>query len=154
MEFGQKKNALVAITLLSVFGILFAMVSLVNHYYFRTYGLDLGLYTNALYDYIHFHSNDSTFFLANSCNLLADHFDLYLMLFSPLVLLFGSYTLLVIQIVTVLMGMWGMYRLAGLYTNKGWLPLAAMLMVGLSFGVWHALAFDYHSNVVAAMMLP
>ncbi len=154
MEFYHKKNTLVAISLLLVFGILFAMVSLVNHYYFRTYGLDLGLYTNALYDYIHFHSNDSTFFLANSCNLLADHFDLYLMLFSPLVLLLGSYTLLVLQIVAVLMGMWGMYRLAGLYTNKGWLPMAAMLMVGLSFGVWHALAFDYHSNVVAAMMLP
>ena len=66
-----------------VFGILYCMISLVNHYNFRTYALDLGAYTNALYDYVHFRWNDSTVFKEVGENLLSDHFDLYLIIWSP-----------------------------------------------------------------------
>ena len=81
---------------------IYTLISWVNHYCFRTYTLDLGAYTNALYDYAHFSWNDSTAFKAIPENLLADHFDLYLPLFSPLIFIFGTYTLLVVQLVAVL----------------------------------------------------
>ena len=93
-----------------IFCIIYCLISLVNHYNFRTYALDLGVYTNALYDYIHLQWNDSTSFLAEAENLLADHFDIYLIIFSPLSLVFGSYTLLVVQIFSVIVGGYGVFR--------------------------------------------
>lgn len=140
--------------ILVVFGILFGMVSIVNHLNYRTYGLDLGIYSKAIYDYGHLRMNDCTFFLHEPGNLMGDHFDLYLIVFAPLQFLFGQYTLLIVQILSVLFGALGVYRLLKLYTDKELVAIGGMLMLLLQFGVWHALGFDYHSNVVAAMLLP
>ena len=149
----RKKN----ITLASVFtfaGVLYCLISLVNHYLFKTYTLDLGLYTHAMYDYAHFRIDDCSMFKAVPHSILSDHFDLYLMILSPLVYVFGTYTLLVVQIAAVLLGGWGVYKLIGLYTDDDWLPIIAMASLFFSFGIIQAIAFDYHSNVLTAMMLP
>lgn len=136
------------------FGLLYGCISLVNHYFFRTATLDLGLYTNALYDYAHFQWNDSSTFRDVKENLLADHFDLYLPLWSPLSWIFGTYTLLVVQILALLMGGWGVYLFfLEKGQTKGFSALAAAYFYCF-FGVFSALAFDYHSNVVAAALLP
>lgn len=132
----------------------YALLSIVNHLMFRTYGLDLGLYTNALYDYSHFRSNDCLFFQETPRNLLSDHFDLHLLLLSPLVWVMGEYTLLVVQIAAVLFGAAGIYRLVEAETKHTWTAIAAMVSLLVFFGLWHAMAFDYHSNVVAAMWVP
>ena len=145
------------ITLAAVFtaaGVLYALISLVNHYLFKTYTLDLGLYTHAMYDYVHFRIDDCSMFKAVPQSILSDHFDLYLMILSPLVFVFGSYTLLVVQIVAVLFGGWGTYKLIGLYFDDDWMPILAMSAFFFSFGIIQAIAFDYHSNVLTAMMLP
>ena len=137
-----------------VFGIIYSLISLVNHYNFRTYALDLGAYTNALYDYIHFQWNDSTAFKEASENLLADHFDLYLILFSPLSLIFKTYTLLLVQIFFILLGGYGVYKFFMLSEKTSRMAIFAALYFYLFFGVFAALSYDYHSNVVAAVMLP
>lgn len=145
------------ITLAAVFivaGVLYTLISLVNHFLFKTYGLDLGLYTHALYDYSHFRVADCSMFRVLPQNLLSDHFDLYLVILSPLVYVFGSYTLLLVQIAAALLGGWGVYKLICLYTDDDWLPILAMTAFFVSFGIIHAIAFDYHSNVLTAMMLP
>ena len=145
------------ITLASVFtfaGVLYCLISLVNHYLFKTYALDLGLYTHAMYDYAHFRIDDSSMFKAEPQSILSDHFDLYLIILSPLVYVFGSYTLLVVQIVATLLGGWGIYKLLRLYTDDDWMPILAAVVFFLSFGIIHAIAFDYHSNVLTTMMLP
>jgi len=136
------------------FGVIYALISLVNHYLFRTYALDLGAYTNALYDYVHLQWNDSTVFKMVKENLLADHFDLYLILFSPLSLIFKTYTLLLVQIFFILLGGCGVYRFFMLSEKTSGLALFAMLYFFLFFGVYSALSYDYHSNVVAAVTLP
>ena len=67
------------ITLATVFivaGMVYALISLVNHYLFKTYALDLGLYTHALYDYAHFRAADCSMFKPMPQSLLSDHFDL------------------------------------------------------------------------------
>jgi len=79
---------------------------------------------------------------------------LYLLLLSPLVYLFGSYTLLIVQIAAVLFGGWGIYKLIGLYSDDDWMPVLAAAVFFFSFGIIHALSYDYHSNVVSAMMIP
>jgi uncharacterized membrane protein len=137
------------------FGIIFSLISIVNHYTFRTYALDLGLYTNALYKYAHFKLADSMMINPNYEILLADHFDLYLIIFSPLVYIFGTYTLLVVQIASILVGGYGVFRYFKLTDTKHQhIPYFATLFFFLFYGIYSALAFDYHSNVVAAMIIP
>ena len=136
------------------FGIIYSLISLVNHYCFRTYALDLGVFTNALYDYIHFQWNDSTVFKAVGDNLLADHFDLTLILFSPLSLIFGTYTLLIVQIVFILFGGVGVYAYFTLSKKTSSVALFAAFFFYAFFGVAAALSYDYHSNVIAATLVP
>lgn len=145
------------ITLAAVFtvaGVVYCLISLVNHYFFKTYALDLGLYTHAMYDYAHFRIDDCSMFKDTPQSILAAHFDLYLVLLSPLVYVFGSYTLLIVQIAAVLLGGWGIFKLIGLYTDDHRMPLLAVMVFFFSFGILHALSYDYHSNVLTAMMLP
>ena len=149
----RKKNITLA-AVLAVAGVLYALISLVNHYLFKTYTLDLGLYTHAMYDYTHFRVDDCSIFKAEPQSILSDHFDLYLIILSPLIYVFGSYTLLIVQIASVLLGGWGIYKLIGLYTDDGCMPILAVAVFFFSFGIIQALAYDYHSNVVTAMMLP
>lgn len=152
----KKFNPHWVIGVLLLFALLYALVSIVNHLKLRTYALDLGVYTHALWQYAHGEWADCSIFTwpADNQNLLHDHFDLYIILFSPLVKLFGSYTLLIIQIISLLLGGWGIYRLIRTYDRKGWLPILAMICYLSFFGIWHAIAFDYHSNVVAVNLLP
>ena len=145
------------ITLASVFtvaGVLYCLISLVNHYLFKTYGLDLGLYTHAMYDFIHGRIDDCSMFKETQQSILGAHFDLYLFILSPLVFIFGSYTLLIVQIAAVLLGGWGIYKLIKLYTDDELLPIFASATFFFSFGIIHAMSYDYHSNVLTAMMLP
>ena len=121
-----KKHKYFVLTLV-FFGVLYALISLVNHYFFRTYALDLGAYNNALFDYVHFQLNDSTVFKETSENLLADHFDIYLILFAPLSLIFGTYTLLIVQIVFLLFGGSGVY--AYFKSSEKTAPIALMAAV-------------------------
>src|SRR5919112_4805384 len=98
------------ILILILFGIIYGLISLVNHYNFRTYALDLGLVNHAIYDYAHFRVNYSTLLLdAAPMNFLGSHFALLPILFSPLYWILGSYTLLVVQIAAVLFGGVGVY---------------------------------------------
>ena len=61
----------------ALFALLFASISFVNHYNFRTDALDLGAYVNATYDYSHGKWNDSSSFLEHPANFLSDHFIIY-----------------------------------------------------------------------------
>ena len=148
-----RKEPFLWITLLIAAGV-YGLISFVNHYCFRTYTLDLGAYTNALYDYAHFQLNDSSTFKEVPENLLADHFDLYLPIISPLVYVFGTYTLLIVQLIAVLAGATGIYRYFEFTypaTNQKRFALVYFL---LFFGIFAAFSFDYHSNVVATMLVP
>jgi len=85
---------------------------------------------------------------------LADHFDLLLLIFSPLYYIFGTYTLLLVQAVFILIGGRGIYLNAlDFYSDRKIAVLAQVVFCG-SFGVLSAVAFDYHSNVIAACLVP
>jgi uncharacterized membrane protein len=138
----------------SVFCVLYALQSIVNHLYFRTFALDLGAYTNALYDYGHFQWHDKGVFKFQDENMLSDHFDLYLILLSPLGYLFGNYTLLIVQIAFVLFGGFGVYQLIEYKFKNRAISVCALLSFYLFFGIYTVFSFDYHSSVLAAMILP
>jgi uncharacterized membrane protein len=143
-----------ALIVTAVFVVVYCLISLVNHSLYRSYALDLGLYTNAAWKYGHFMLPDRSLFLVNRDLLLADHFDLHLVLWSPLTYLFGQWTLLVVQIAAVALGGLGLYRfMMEVHPDR---PLATVMMCcGFAFfGIYPAFAFDFHSSVVAAMALP
>jgi uncharacterized membrane protein len=137
-----------------VFILIYSLISLVNHFFYRTYALDLGLYNNAIWDYAHFRFNDCTVVREAADNLLADHFDLILVLISPFVYIFGSYTLLIFQIFIIYLGGLGVQKFLEVFTNNNKTANIGRLFFYLHFGVFAALSFDYHSNVVAACLFP
>lgn len=137
-----------------IFALIYASISLVNHYLFRTAALDLGLYSHTLYDYAHFRFNQSLLIepLFRFRNQLGDHFDIMLMLLSPLYWIFGNSTLLIVQIASILSGGIGVYHF--FKSKNETLAIWAMLHFYCLWGIYSALAFDYHSNVVGAMFVP
>src|ERR1700739_5017772 len=110
--FNRIKDNTLFVLINIMFLTIYSLICFVNHNNFRTYALDLGLYTRTLYDYAHFSFSYSEVFKEIPENMLSDHFDLLLMIFSPLYWVFGNITLLVIQIVAIHTGAYGVYKLA------------------------------------------
>jgi uncharacterized membrane protein len=137
------------------FTFLYSIISLVNHYQFRTEALDLGMINHAIYNFAHFSQN---YFLldinGNEVNYFGDHFSPITILYAPLYYLFGSYTLLIIQIAAIIFGGLGVYKYALLCLNKKHLPLLILIHFFCLWGIYSALSFDFHNNVVAAMLVP
>lgn len=142
-----------AITLL-VFGVIYALITFVNHYYFRTYALDLGVFTNALYSNINGEQYWGDVTRDVPRNMLSIHFNPILFVLAPLMFVFGQYTLLLIQLVSALFGGWGVFRYLQTVGLTKRLSMFGVLHFMSSFGVICAIAFDYHSNVLAAMLVP
>lgn len=136
------------------FALVFALVTFVNHYCYRTFAYDLGINNNAIYDYAHFRWNNCMLMQPEFTNVLSDHFSLYPLLVSPLYWVFGSYTMLVFQWVAILFGGYGIYVYFKRKTDNLYLPPLATAFFFCSYGIISALAFDYHDNVVAAMFVP
>lgn len=154
-RFLSKYRVFAVAIILALFGAAFAVESFGNHLLYRTYGLDLGIYAQSAWDFAHLRVNDGTFYHWEPFNQLGDHFDLLLALLSPLTWVVpAAWLLLAVQILAVLVGAWGLYRLTRHLSGAELPSMLAMLLMLCQFGVWHALGFDYHSNVVAACQLP
>ena len=138
----------------AVYGTVFCLISLVNHYNFRTFGLDLGIYTHGIYSYSHLHWHQFTLGLEGEAfNHLGNHFSPIVALLSPFYYFFGSYTLLILQIAAILFGGWGVYLFAK-ERLTGFQPELIMLLFFSMWGIYSALAYDWHANVMAAMFVP
>jgi uncharacterized membrane protein len=148
------KLNIIRISIIIGFAILYSLISLVNHYVFHTFAGDLGIFNQAIYDYAHFRINNNTVVEPNIRNELGDHFELILPIVSFLYYLFGSYTLLIVQIGALLLGGQGIFKYFEFTTANTKLAIAAMIQFFLFFGIYSALSFDYHNNVVGAMFVP
>lgn len=135
---------------------IYASISLYNHYVFRTAAYDLGIKNQAIWDYANFRFNYNTIMpeLNGEVNYLANHFEPALFLFGPLYWIFGSYTLLVVQILFVLLGGWGIFAYFRTTQKNDYLPVIAMATFLATWGVFAALSSDFHTNVIAAAVLP
>lgn len=147
----------IAYMIMAFFAIIFCSISLVNHYNFRTYSLDLGLHNHAMYDYRNLRPNYSLLLapLFDPRNQLSDHFDLMVVLLSPLSFIFGNLTLLLMQIAAIIFGGFGVYKYFKSKAALGsTIPNYALFHFYSIWGIYSALAFDYHSNVIGAMLVP
>ena len=151
----MKKENIILVNIIAVFGIIFSLISLVNHYEYRTYAFDLGMFNQALYSFAHLKANYFTLAIDGSrVNYFADHFSLITILYAPFYYLLRTYTLLVIQIAAILAGGLGAYLFARRETGSRYLPLFVIIQFFGIWGIYSALAFDFHNDVIAAMLVP
>lgn len=141
---------------LSLFALaaLYASISLVNHFCFRTSAFDLGIYNQAVYSYAHFQPCHSSILEPRFRNVLTDHLAGWPMIVSPLWWLFGGYTLLFAQLLAFLLGAAGVYRLTLLEDGRRGVALSALWFFGCFWGIGSALASDYHDNSMAIGLTP
>jgi uncharacterized membrane protein len=145
----------IANSTLLLFGLVYCSISLINHYNFRTAALDLGMFNHALHSFSNGKMNHFTLDLeAFGPVYFADHFSPMTLLYVPFYYIFGSSTLLIIQISVILFGAWGTYKVAQLklqFANK---PVFILIIFLAQWAIVSALSFDFHNNVVAAMLVP
>ena len=137
-----------------LFALIFASITFVNHYNFRTFGWDLGINQNAIYDYAHFRWNDCMIMQPQFTNVLSDHFSLYPLLVSPFYWIFGEWTMLIFQFLAILFGGFGIYKYVLNLTKNTTISTLAVAHFFSFYGIYSALSFDYHDNVVATMFVP
>jgi uncharacterized membrane protein len=136
------------------FLLLYGLGSVLNHYFLRTEAYDLGIYTQATYDYFHLQRAEATIMGKDFGHLLGDHFELWPILVSPLVWLFGAYGLLYVQIIAIILGAVGCYRVVSAFHQSSRLGNWAIIHFCSCWGIYSALGFDFHNNVIAAMFVP
>jgi uncharacterized membrane protein len=138
-----------------LFAAIYSLISIVNHYLYRTSALDLGIYTHGVYQYAHFKPHTYTLGLEGiEINHLGNHFSPIIALFSPLIYLFGSYTLLIVQIAFIIGGGVAIYRFTLDILNEKTKAYILLIHFYVFFGIFSALAFDFHANVLGAMLVP
>jgi len=138
--------------LFAIASLVYASITFINHYNFRTYALDLGYYTQVSEAWMSGESPNTAGFEDPSQHALSNHFDLSQILFSPAVSLFGAWGLLLIQWLSILFGGYGLYRWTEHHNSKHSFTLL-LCFLGY-FSVFQSLAYDYHSTVVACMLIP
>lgn len=137
------------------FGIIYSLISITNHYLFRTAALDLGMFNHAIYNFAHFSQNYFTLDIKGAeVNYFGDHFSPITLLYAPFYYVFGSYALLIIQIFAILFGGYGIYKYSLINSIRTYIPFIILIQFYSIWGIYSALSFDFHNNVVAAMFLP
>ncbi len=146
--------------LISIFFLgLLLLVSLPNHYNFRTYALDLGYYLQMCEFYLRgkFLVGQLTTALPWADQGIAPpsvYVNWSVLLALPFYLAGKAWGLLVFQALLFVAGGWGIYRVAEvLFQEK---PLARWSLVHYygMWGLWSAAAFDFHEVAIATAAVP
>ncbi|SNC76639.1 Uncharacterized membrane protein [Hymenobacter gelipurpurascens] len=142
--------------LLVLFALAYASISFVNHYNFRTATLDLGLIAQAVGEVAQLRWPQTTLLLDSPPTpFLGQHFSLTPLLAVPLYYVVGgAWALLLVQTGALLLGALGVWRYAQAQGASPGVCNWALAFFASQWGIYSALSFDYHDNVVGAMALP
>lgn len=135
-----------------LFFIIYLFLSILPHFNLHTNSWDLGIFNQALYQYSHLQLGPNT--IRGYPSLLGDHSEFLMLFLSPLYYLFGSYTLLLIQFFSVIIGALGLYFFIKNKTTNLFLSKASFVFILSFFGTIQAISFDYHNDVLAFAILP
>ena len=137
-----------------IFSIVYSFISIVKHNHFQT-GLDLGIYVQTFWSYIHLTLPRVTFYPTNGDLVWADHFTPSLILLAPFYFIWSDpKILLILQAVLIVIGGYPIYSLAKELLKNEFLSLSIVLSYLLFFGTQFALTFDFHSATYGAIFLP
>ena len=133
-----------------------SLQSLTQHYQYYTSTWDLGFHNQLMYKFTHFKSPGTTLWNPDyplTC-FLGDHVTLLMPINSQLYWIFGSYAMLVVQILYCIIGALGLYKLIVLKTRCERLGLTGVLLFFTHYTLYAAIDFDAHDNVYGVMFLP
>lgn len=137
------------------FAVVFSLISLVNHFLFRSYALDLGVFSHAVDSLLHFRQPLFTLGLEGyDISFWGTHFAPVTILYTPFYYILGPYALLLIQIVATLFGGLGIYKISLEKLNNPKMSLLILLCFFGMWGIYSALSFDFHNTVIGAMLIP
>jgi uncharacterized membrane protein len=143
---------------MAFFACIYTMQVVLNHYFFRTYALDYGYYCQAFWDFAHFRVNANTVMEPQLSNYFQIHPAFTLPLLSPLYWifnpLFGTYSLLIIQNIFIVLGGYGVYLLILRKSGDRLIALLAFIHYNILWGHFSALSADYIDATVASSMVP
>jgi uncharacterized membrane protein len=135
----------VAIVFISVFSFRYIELGFSNYHYFET-GMDLGGYTQALFNLSHFRLPFNTF---KNMVMWGDHAHFIIAFFAPLYRLFPDARLiLAIQALAVTLAGWPLYKISRLLVKNTVFSLAILYAYLAFIGIQFALNFDFHPNVL------
>lgn len=143
-----------------VFGGLHLFIVSYNHYMFRTFTFDYGVYSYALYDYSHFRISICPMYKLWGVErtFLQDHFSLSFFVLIPFFWLlnpfFGTYTVFIIQWGFILYGAWMTYKLVELKSEKKWVAIIGLLYYFVMYGRYSSYQNDCNLTVIGAAVLP
>lgn len=135
------------------------LIVVLNHYYYRTYALDYAIYNFAFFDFAHWRlSPVPAYIYPFPSTFLQDHFSLTLPLLSPLYWLlnpiFGSYSLLILQWVFIVIGAWATFKFVAIKSSHTFLPYGATLLYFIVFGRYSAYLNDVNLAIIGASLIP
>jgi uncharacterized membrane protein len=139
---------------------LYLLTVATNHYLFRSFACDYGVYNYAFWDYAHFHINPCPIYDIHDSkvNFLQDHFSLTMFFLIPFYWLLnwltGTYTLLILQTTLVILSGWVLSKYITLKANNAWIGLAAMLYYFLMQARYAALASDCNLAIFSNCLIP
>ena len=136
------------IIFLVIFFILFAGLAIAKHYTLRTVLYDYGLEAQVIKNTANYEFFKSG---VEVDNYLGDHFSPVPILISALIykLLPSDITILSLQVILIILGLIGFYKLANLKLGNPKLSLVLTIVLALAPGVQGALLYDYHPIVYA-----
>ncbi len=154
----NKRKILFLIIFLTL-SILHLLIPILNHYFFRTYAYDYGVYNFAFYDYAHLQiSACPVYHNLYTVSFLQDHFSLTLMVLSPLYWLFqgvlGTYSLLFIQWLFIVFGAFCTYKYIENKTSNYKTALFALVYYFIIFNRFSAYQADCNLSIIGAAVIP
>lgn len=142
-----------------LFSLVHLSIVVLNHYYYKTFTFDYGVYNFAFFDFAHLRVSPCPVYLAGfDITFLQDHFSLTLIFLSPLYWLlspvFGTYTLLIIQWSLILLGGWATYHYLLLRFQNQFLALAALIVYFGLYGRYSAYQNDCNLVTMGSALVP
>ncbi len=141
-----------------IFFTIYTVIVFFNHYYFRSNALDLGFYNQAFNDFAHFSGNANTILFTPLDNFLQVHPAFTLFILSPLYWvfnwIFGTYSLLIIQNIFLIIGGVYTYKIVKDKTQNNLIAILALLHYHFIWGHYSAIAFEYIDATIASCIVP
>lgn len=153
------RHRYIAFAIFLFFALVHLCIPLINHYNFKTFAFDYGVYNFAFYDFAHFRiSYCPVYLVPYPITFLQDHVSFTLILLSPLYWiltpLFGTYSLLILQWALIISGGWASYRFVALKTGRPFMAVAAMLFYFTLYARFASYQSDCNLATMGAAIVP
>ena len=139
-----------------LFSIVGYIISVYAHENFLTSAMDMGLYNQYVYLFSHWKYPASTVYIGfpEGVFFLGDHATFLLPIESQFYWILGKNVLLYLQILYMILGAIGLYKLIISEFEKKYLAMIGVILYYLHYSLYNALSFDFHEIVLPIALIP